>query len=76
MYRNPSAFISHNASHFPHCLSKIRFIKFLSSHGESFRLNIPSIKTKIGSRELSVTGPKVFNSLPRNIRNVATIEIF
>ena len=29
------------------------------SHGESFRLNIPSIKTKIGSRALSVIGPKV-----------------
>ena len=46
------------------------------SHGESFRLNIPNIKTKIGSRALSVIGPKVFNSLPRYIRNADTIEIF
>ena len=46
------------------------------SHGESFRLNIPNMKTKIGSRALSVIGPKVFNSLPRYIRNADTIEIF
>ena len=46
------------------------------SHGESFRLNIPTVKTKIGSRALSVIGPKVFNSLPKSIRNADTIEIF
>ena len=54
----------------------IQDIFYYVSHGESLRLNISSIEAKIGSRALCVFGPEVFNSLPRNIRNADTIEIF
>ena len=46
------------------------------SHGDSFRLDVPAVRTRYGSRALSVIGPKVYNSLPINIRDAETVEIF
>ena len=45
------------------------------SHGDSFRLDVPAVRTSYGSSALSVIGPKVYNSLPINITDAETIGI-
>ena len=47
-----------------------------ASHGDSFRLNVPTTKTKYGSRAFSIIGPKVFNSLPNFVKKSETIDVF
>ena len=46
------------------------------SHGDSFRLSVPSSRTKYGSRAFSIIGPKIYNYLPNYIKNSETIQIF
>ena len=42
----------------------------------SNRFVVPRIKTKAGSRALSISGPAIWNALPVPIRNVKTILTF
>ena len=47
-----------------------------TSHGSDIRLNVPSTRTKYGSRAFSVIGPRIFNSLPRTIKEIPEISTF
>lgn len=47
-----------------------------TSHGTDFRLLVPSTSTKHGARAFSVIGPRIFNSLPRNIKEIDDISTF
>ena len=40
------------------------------SHGNTVRLHVPSTLTKFGLRAFSVIGPKIYNSLPADIKEV------
>ena len=43
---------------------------------QSDDLFIPRTKTEIGARAISVTGPRAWNMIPKNIRDVGTIKVF
>ena len=47
-----------------------------TSHGSDIRLNVPSTRTKYGSRAFSVIGPRIFNSFPRTIKEIPEIPTF
>ena len=47
------------------------------SYGGSFRLNVPiTLSARYGSRAFSVVGPKIYNSLPDDVKNSETVHIF
>ena len=43
---------------------------------QSDDLFIPRTKTEIGARAISVTGPRAWNMIPKNIRDAGTIKVF
>ena len=46
------------------------------SHGNTVRLHVPSTLTKFGLRAFSVIGPKIYNLLPADIKEVTEISLF
>ena len=45
-------------------------------HGHTLRLNVPETFTRYGQRAFSVIGPKIYNSLPRKIKESHNLLTF
>ena len=46
------------------------------SHGNTIRLDVPHTNSKLGARAFSVIGPKIYNSLPSDVKESSNIMTF